>query len=128
MKLNHFESKFTEEFKEGTPLFISECVTGFKVYQSFGGSGIGECGVGLYFDSMTETLDWVKFMSENVFVLEYAHGLLQVKPLNDTVENLKEALNRSNLANEDLAKKLRYFKECNENQYLLIRALKKETL
>jgi hypothetical protein len=120
------ESKFTEEFKDGSPLYVTECVTGFKVFQSLGASWNGTDG--LYFDTMTETLDWVKSMSNNVFVLEYVNGCLQVKPVNDTVENLVEAVTRLDLVNEELSRKLRYFKECNENQYLLIRALKKETL
>jgi len=78
MVLNYFESKFSAEFKDGTPLFITECVTGFKVYQS---ADNWHGTDGLYFDTMIETLDWVKFMSNNVFTLEYANGLLQVKPL-----------------------------------------------
>ena len=78
MKLNYYESKFSAEFKDGASLTITECVTGFKVYQSLADSWHGTDG--LYFDTMIEALDWVKVMSDNKFVLKYANGSLQVEP------------------------------------------------
>ena len=78
MKLNYYESKFSAEFNDGASLTITECVTGFKVFQSLGDSWHGRDG--LYFDTMIEALDWVKSMSDNKFVLKYANGSLQVEP------------------------------------------------
>ena len=78
MELNYFESKFSAEFKDGASLTITECVTGFKVYQSLADDWHGTDG--LYFDTMIEALDWVKFMSDNKFILKYNNGSLQVNP------------------------------------------------
>ena len=125
---NGWNKSVIAEFNGGTPLVIEECVRGFEVFPFKGANTVIADAV--KFDTLTDVLAWAVDMSHDSFKVEYVRGSLFItkKSLNDTVENLKEALDRSNLANEDLAKKLRYFKECNENQYLLIRALKKETL